>query len=40
VTQGTNGSCGAICSASAGYDYFTGLGMPQAAALIAALAAK
>jgi subtilase family serine protease len=40
VTQGTNGSCGAICTASAGYDYISGLGTPQAAPLIAALAAK
>jgi hypothetical protein len=40
VTQGTNGSCGTICTASIGYDYVTGLGTPQAPALIAALAAK
>lgn len=40
VTQGTNGTCGTICTASVGYDYVTGLGTPQAAALIAALAAK
>ena len=39
VTQGTNGTCGAICTASAGYDYITGLGTPQAAAMIGALAA-
>jgi subtilase family serine protease len=40
VTQGTNGKCGTMCTASAGYDYVTGLGTPQAKALIAALAAQ
>ena len=40
VTSGSNGSCGALCTATAGYDYVTGLGTPQAPALIAALAAK
>ena len=40
VTQGTNGTCGAMCTASAGYDYVTGLGTPQASALIAALVAQ
>jgi subtilase family serine protease len=40
VTQGTNGACGALCTAAAGYDYVTGLGTPQAPALIAALAAR
>jgi len=40
VTQGTNGSCGAVCTASAGYDYITGLGTPRASALIAALVAQ
>jgi subtilase family serine protease len=39
VTQGTNGKCGAVCTASAGYDYVTGLGTPRVSALIAALAA-
>jgi subtilase family serine protease len=39
VTQGTNGTCGTLCTASAGYDYLTGLGTPQASALIAALTA-
>lgn len=28
VTSGTNGSCGALCSAGAGYDAVTGLGAP------------
>jgi subtilase family serine protease len=40
VTQGTNGTCGAVCDALSGYDYVTGLGTPQAAALIPALAAN
>jgi hypothetical protein len=40
VTQGTNGTCGTLCTASAGYDYLTGLGTPQARALITALAAQ
>ncbi|HXX20644.1 MAG TPA: S53 family peptidase [Candidatus Acidoferrum sp.] len=40
ITQGTNGTCGALCTATAGYDYVTGLGTPQAPALIAALAAR
>jgi hypothetical protein len=40
VTQGTNGTCGAICTALAGYDYVTGVGTPQAAALINALVAQ
>ncbi len=28
ITSGTNGSCGAVCTAVAGYDYVTGLGSP------------
>jgi len=40
VTTGTNGSCGALCTAGTGYDYITGLGTPQASALIATLAAR
>jgi subtilase family serine protease len=40
VTQGTNGTCGTICTALAGYDYVTGVGTPQAAALINALVAQ
>jgi subtilase family serine protease len=39
VAQGTNGSCGTICTATAGYDYVSGLGTPQAKVLIAALVA-
>jgi subtilase family serine protease len=37
VTAGTNGSCGVICDALAGYDYVTGLGTPQSKALVPAL---
>lgn len=40
VTQGANGNCGAICTAGAGYDYVTGLGTPQAPAIVAALVAR
>jgi subtilase family serine protease len=39
ITSGTNGSCGTICTASAGYDFVTGLGSPQAKAIVSALAA-
>jgi subtilase family serine protease len=40
VTQGTNGMCGTMCTALAGYDYVTGLGSPKANVLIPALAAQ
>jgi subtilase family serine protease len=40
VTTGSNGSCGKICDAFAGYDYVTGLGTPQSKVLIPALAAR
>jgi subtilase family serine protease len=40
VTSGANGSCGTMCTAGAGYDYVTGLGTPQASALISALVAQ
>jgi subtilase family serine protease len=40
VTQGSNGTCGTVCNASAGYDYLTGLGTPQAPPLVAALVAQ
>ncbi len=40
VTKGTNGSCGTLCTASAGYDYVTGLGTPQAKVIIASLVAQ
>ena len=34
ITAGTNGACGALCTASTGYDYVTGIGTPVAASLI------
>jgi subtilase family serine protease len=37
VTSGTNGTCGAVCTAGPGYDFVTGLGSPKAASLINAL---
>ena len=40
VTSGTNGSCGTLCDALAGYDYVTGLGTPQSKVLVPALAAR
>ena len=40
VTSGTNGSCGTLCDALAGYDYVTGLGTPQSKLLVPALAAR
>lgn len=36
VVQGSNGNC-AVCRAGSGYDSLTGLGTPQAAALLSAL---
>lgn len=39
ITSGTNGSCGTLCKATAGYDYVTGIGSPQANLLIPALVA-
>jgi len=39
ITSGTNGSCGAQCTAKTGYDYVTGLGSPKANLLIPALVA-
>ena len=38
ITRGTNGTCGTLCTAVAGYDYVTGLGSPQANNIIPALA--
>jgi subtilase family serine protease len=29
ITTGTNGACGATCTAKAGYDFATGLGSPR-----------
>ena len=34
ITSGTNGTCGSICTANSGYDFATGVGSPNAAALI------
>jgi subtilase family serine protease len=38
ITSGSNGTCGTLCEASAGYDFVTGLGSPQAPALVNTLA--
>jgi hypothetical protein len=38
ITIGSNGSCGAVCTAGPGYDFVTGLGSPLSGALVAALA--
>jgi len=38
ITSGSNGSCGAQCTAGSGYDFVTGLGSPIADKLIGALA--
>lgn len=40
ILSGTNGNCGALCTAVAGYDYVTGLGSPQANNIINALVAQ
>ena len=40
ITNGTNGTCGATCTAAAGYDYVTGLGSPKANAVINSLVAQ
>jgi len=40
VTSGSNGSCGSLCGVLTGYDYMTGLGTPQANAMIASLVAQ
>jgi subtilase family serine protease len=37
ITNGTNGNCGALCTASPGYDYVTGLGSPRVSNLVNAL---
>lgn len=38
ITEGKNGDCGAECEAGPGYDYLTGLGSPNGAVLLKALA--
>jgi hypothetical protein len=37
ILSGTNGSCGALCTAVPGYDYVTGLGSPIANNLVGTL---
>ncbi len=37
ITSGTNGSCGAVCTAGPNYDFVTGLGSPLANTIIASL---
>ncbi len=37
ITSGTNGNCGAICTAGPNYDFVTGLGSPLANNIIASL---
>jgi subtilase family serine protease len=39
ITQGSNGTCGAVCNAGPGYDFVTGLGSPTAVAVVSALVA-
>ncbi|AIO37590.1 S53 family peptidase [Burkholderia sp. AU19243] len=39
IVSGSNGVCGTLCNAAAGYDYVTGLGRPMAANLVQALIA-
>ncbi len=39
ITSGKNGNCGSVCTASVGYDFVTGLGSPNAPAVVAALTA-
>ncbi len=34
ITSGTNGSCGADCTAGPGWDFVTGLGSPKANLLL------
>jgi subtilase family serine protease len=40
ITSGTNGSCGALCTAGPGYDYVTGMGSPSVVSLYNALIAQ
>ena len=39
IVSGTNGTCGALCTAGAGYDFVTGFGSPMANEIIPALVA-
>lgn len=38
IVSGTNGTCGAVCTTNAGYDFVTGLGSPRVNALVPFLA--
>ncbi len=38
ITSGSNGTCGTLCTAAAGYDYVTGLGSPNAPRIVTFLA--
>lgn len=38
ITEGSNGACGPVCTAGAGYDAVTGLGAPAAGGLVPGLA--
>lgn len=40
ITSGTNGTCGALCIATANYDYVTGLGSPLANHIVSSLASQ
>ncbi len=40
IRSGSNGSCGAVCKATKGYDFVTGLGSPRAEGLVKQLADK
>lgn len=40
ITAGSNGFCGAVCTATTGYDFITGLGSPLANFLVPYLAAR
>ena len=37
ITKGVNGFCGALCTASVGYDFVTGLGSPMAPTVVSVL---
>ena len=39
ITKGSNGTCGAVCTAGPGYDFVTGLGSPMAPLVVEALVA-
>jgi subtilase family serine protease len=40
ILTGSNGSCGAVCTAGPGYDFVTGLGTPKAENLVPSLAGR